>query len=165
MEVALAWHILKRGDNEIVWHNGGTGGYRSWLGFDLKKRIGVVVLSNSANGVDDIGQHLLDPSLPIVPFEAPKQRTAVTIDPKVLDGYVGRYQLTPQFSVTVTHEQGSLYLQATGQPKFQIFAESLTEFFLKVVDAQITFVSGPDGRATKLVLHQGGANQHLKKVE
>lgn len=165
LEVALAWHVLEHNGNEIIWHNGGTGGYRSWMGFDLKKRIGVVVLSNSANGVDDIGQHLVDSSLPLVPYEAPKQRTAISVDPKVLDGYVGRYQLTPQFIITVTREQGSMYVQATGQPKFEIFAETPTEFFLKVVNAQITFVTGPDGHVTEMILHQGGANQHLKKIE
>jgi len=165
LEVALAWHILSHNGDEIIWHNGGTGGYRSWMGLDLKKRIGVVVLSNSANGVDDIGQHLVDSSLPLVPYEAPKQRTAISIDPKVLDGYVGRYQLTPQFIVTVTREQGSLYVQATGQPKFEIFAESPTEFFLKVVNAQVTFVTGANGRATEMILHQGGADQHLKRIE
>ena len=53
-----------RNGNEIVWHNGGTGGYRTWIGFDPKSRIGVVVLSNTstAAGVDDIGAHLLDPA-------------------------------------------------------------------------------------------------------
>ncbi|HEV2425049.1 MAG TPA: serine hydrolase [Terriglobia bacterium] len=165
LEVALGWHILEHNGNEIVWHNGGTGGYRSWMGLDLKKRIGVVVLSNSANSVDDIGQHLVDSSLPLVPYQAPKERTAISVDPKVLDAYVGRYQLTPRFIITVTRNQGSLYVQATGQPKFEIFAEAPTEFFLKVVNAQITFVTGPDGHATEMILHQGGANQHLKKIE
>jgi serine-type D-Ala-D-Ala carboxypeptidase/endopeptidase len=164
-EVALGWHILSHNGNEIVWHNGGTGGYRSWMGFDLKKRAGVVVLSNSANGVDDIGQHLIDSSLPLAPYQGSKQRTAISVDPKVLDRYVGHYQLTAQFIITVTREQGSLYVQATRQPRFEIFAESPTEFFLKVVDAQITFVTGADGRTTELILHQGGAHQHLKKVD
>jgi len=49
LEIGLGWHILKNFDTEIVWHNGGTGGYRSFIGFDRKKRKGVVVLSNSAN--------------------------------------------------------------------------------------------------------------------
>jgi serine-type D-Ala-D-Ala carboxypeptidase/endopeptidase len=164
-DVALGWHILKRDSGDIIWHNGGTGGYRSYLGFDLQKRIGVVVLSNSANSVDDIGQHLLDSHLPLVPFQPPKRYTAVAVDPKLLAGYTGRYQLTPQFSITVTQDQGSLYVQATAQPRFEIFAASPTEFFLKVVDAQITFVTGPDGHATEMILHQGGADQHLKKVE
>src|SRR5262249_15132150 len=34
MEVALAWHIITRNGREFVWHNGGTGGYRSFIGYD-----------------------------------------------------------------------------------------------------------------------------------
>ncbi len=58
--IGLGWHIIQKPGTEIVWHNGGTGGYRSFMGFDQKKRSGVVVLSNSSNSVDDIGLHLLE---------------------------------------------------------------------------------------------------------
>jgi D-alanyl-D-alanine-carboxypeptidase/D-alanyl-D-alanine-endopeptidase len=63
LTVALAWHIISRNGREIVWHNGGTGGYRSFIGYDQAAGVGVVVLSNTstAMGVDDIGLHLLDP--------------------------------------------------------------------------------------------------------
>jgi len=37
-----------------------------------------------------------------------------------------------------------------------MFAESKTNFFYKVVDAQITFVPDKDGKVSKLTLHQGG---------
>jgi CubicO group peptidase (beta-lactamase class C family) len=67
LEIALAWHILHRGDREIVWHNGGTGGYRTWTGYDPKARIGVVILSNMSSSVDDIGGHLIDPTIPVSP--------------------------------------------------------------------------------------------------
>jgi len=59
----------------------------------------------------------------------------------------------------VTREGPRLFVQATGQPRFEIYAESETAFFLKVVDAQITFTK--DG----LILHQGGADQKAKKVK
>ncbi len=58
--VGLGWHIIEREGSHIVWHNGGTGGYRAFAGFDLEKRIGVVVLSNSTQSIDDIGLHILD---------------------------------------------------------------------------------------------------------
>jgi serine-type D-Ala-D-Ala carboxypeptidase/endopeptidase len=62
LEIALGWHILTRDGHEVIWHNGGTGGFRSFIGYDPKKRIALVVLSNAgtAAGVDDIGWHLLD---------------------------------------------------------------------------------------------------------
>ena len=43
----------------VIWHNGGTGGFRSFLGFTEDGRFGVVVLSNSGEEVDDLGMALL----------------------------------------------------------------------------------------------------------
>lgn len=59
LSVGLNWHIRKTGDQEIVWHNGGTGGYRTWIGFDEKKGLAAVVLTNSTIGADDLGFELL----------------------------------------------------------------------------------------------------------
>jgi D-alanyl-D-alanine-carboxypeptidase/D-alanyl-D-alanine-endopeptidase len=58
---ALGWDVRLFKDAKIVWHNGGTGGYRTFMGFDRKTRTGVVVLTNTANaaGPDDIGFHIL----------------------------------------------------------------------------------------------------------
>jgi D-alanyl-D-alanine-carboxypeptidase/D-alanyl-D-alanine-endopeptidase len=164
-EIALGWHIYNGGDPEIVWHNGGTGGYRTFVGFDPKRRIGVVVLSNASTGegVDDIGRHLLVPSSPLLP--TPPERKEVSVDPKVLDRYVGRYQLAPDFIINVTRDETRLYVQATGQPRFELFASGEHEFFLKVVDARFTFTTPPEGRATSVTLHQNGASQPAKRLE
>ena len=62
--IGLNWITRTGGERTIVWHNGGTGGYRSFIGFDPDREVGVVVLTNSNEGSDDIGFHLLDPSLP-----------------------------------------------------------------------------------------------------
>ncbi|HYU52162.1 MAG TPA: DUF3471 domain-containing protein, partial [Gemmatimonadaceae bacterium] len=85
-----------------------------------------------------------------------KVRAEIAVDPAVLETYVGVYQLAPNFDIAVTREAASLYVQATGQPKVQVFAESPTEFFLKEVDAQITFEKDSAGKVTRLILHQGG---------
>jgi D-alanyl-D-alanine-carboxypeptidase/D-alanyl-D-alanine-endopeptidase len=162
LEIALGWHIFTGENNEIVWHNGGTGGYRSFVGYSPKTRTGVAVLSNTmtAAGVDDIGLHLLDARRPLV-----KMRTEVAVDPKLFDGYVGRFQLTPNFILTVTREGSHLFVQATGQPKAEVFPASEREYFYKVVDAQITFETGNQGRATGLILHQGGRDMPAKRIE
>lgn len=36
LEIGLGWHILKKYGTEIIWHNGGTGGYHSFMGFDKR---------------------------------------------------------------------------------------------------------------------------------
>lgn len=164
MEIALGWHVFKSPSGaEIVWHNGGTGGYRSFVGFDPKKGAGVVVLSNrsTAAGVDDIGRHLLDPSLPLLP--PPKVRKEIAVDEKILERYVGTYELAPIFAITITREGNHLFEQATGQPRFEIFPETERDFFLKVVDAQITFDVDAEGHVTGMVLHQNGQNAPGKK--
>jgi hypothetical protein len=60
------------------------------------------------------------------------------------------------FAITITAEDGKLMAQATGQDKFQIFPESETKFFYKIVDAQIEFEKGKEGEVEKLILHQNG---------
>lgn len=166
MQVALGWHVLTTpAGGEIIWHNGGTGGYRSFMGFDPKSRAAVVVLSNTSTmaGVDDIGRHLLDASLPLaVP---PAQHKEVKIDPKLLDAYVGNYELAPNFILAVTREGDRLFTQATGQEKFEIFPESDRKFFVKAFDAQMTFDAPVDGRSPGVTLHQGGRNRPARRFE
>jgi hypothetical protein len=156
IDIALAWHISDVNGSDIVWHNGGTGGYSSFIGFDPKRRAGVVVLSNTftAAGVDDIGRHLLDNRSKLI--EPAKQRKEIALDPKVLDRYVGSYQLAPEFTLTVTREGNQLFVLATNQPRFEVFAEGERDFFYKVVDAQLTFQTDAEGRVTGVVLHQNG---------
>lgn len=165
LEVALGWHIFTSNGKEIIWHNGGTGGYRSFIGFDPKTRVGVVALSNAetTDGVDDIGHHLLDPAFPLA--KPPKEHKQVNVDPKLFDRYVGKYALTPAFVLTVSREGDHLFLQATGQPKVEIFPESEREYFVKVVDAQITFIVDAAGKTTELVLHQAGRDLPAKRTE
>jgi len=60
LSIGLAWHMLQKEDRTIIWHNGATNGFTSFVGFDPESNQGVVVLTNSLNIVDDIGVWLLD---------------------------------------------------------------------------------------------------------
>ena len=89
----------------------------------------------------------------------------VDVAPDILERYVGTYQLAPVFAIVVTREGGRLFIQATGQPRLEVFASSEREFFLKAVNAQITFEVGDAGRARALLLHQNGATQRASRKE
>jgi CubicO group peptidase (beta-lactamase class C family) len=170
MEIGLGWLISSAEGREIAWHNGGAGGFRSFAGYDPKERIGVVVLSNAFTraGVDDIGFHLLNPKLPLANPEPPKQHTEIPIDPRLLDNYTGRYQMTPTLILEITRDGDSLFAQAfvqlphnrsgdpTAAPRFELFAEGEKNFFARVTDKQIGFETGSEGRATSLILYQAG---------
>ncbi len=162
--VALGWHLFTTNGKEIVWHNGGTGGYRSFIGFNPAAHVGVVVLSNAETpeGVDDIGHHLLDAKVPL--YQPPAERKVVQVDPKIFEGYVGYYQLAPNAVVSITRQDGHLYTQITGQPKIELFPSGPKDYFLKVVDAQVTFITDGAGHATELVIHQNGMDRPAKRI-
>ena len=65
-EVGYGWRIQTKYGSTIVWHGGATGGYRCYIGFDPKARVGVIVLSNILMPLmDDIGPHLLNQKYPL----------------------------------------------------------------------------------------------------
>ena len=100
-----------------------------------------------------------------VKLDRPAERTAVKVDPGFYENLVGEYQLQPGFVLTVSSAEGKIYTQATGQPRFEIFPESETEYFLKVVDAQISFVKDEIGKYSKLILHQNGRDMPAERLK
>ena len=156
------WRIRPGATGEILWHGGATGGYRCFLMFDRRRRVGVTVLTNTASTRnDDIGFHLLAGS-PLSP--PPPLREAIHLAAPVLERYVGRYQLSASRAIFISYEQGRLYAQLTGQWRFEVFPQSPTEFFWRVAEATATFEVGPDGHAMGLILHQNGRDLPARRV-
>lgn len=96
--------------------------------------------------------------------EVAEDEGEVQLPPDVLDRYVGRYELAPDFILTITREGSQLKGQATGQPQVDLFASSENTFFLKVVNARITF-DVTAGRAESLTLYQNGRQIPGKRIE
>jgi serine-type D-Ala-D-Ala carboxypeptidase/endopeptidase len=156
MDVAFGWFVASRHDDEIVWKSGETGGYSSFIGYSTKSRLASIVLSNANNLNSDLGFHLINPAYPLA-----KLHRQVAIDPARLATYVGSYAITTDFFLTITQRDGRLFVTATDQATYELFPESETDFFLRVVDAQITFERSTDGHrpAPALVLHQNGRDR------
>jgi serine-type D-Ala-D-Ala carboxypeptidase/endopeptidase len=163
-EIALAWNVYVDGEQEVVWKNGSVGGYRSFIGFDPKARVGVVALANAQTpvGADDIGLHLLDEHIPVNLY-VPKNQ--VVLSSEILDRYVGRYQFSPTDVLTVTREGNRLFGQEPDQDKFEIFAESEHDFFLKIANVQIMFEPNGSAPATVCIWRQDGQDQKGKRIE
>jgi CubicO group peptidase (beta-lactamase class C family) len=159
LSVGLGWHILHRTGGVVVWHNGQTGGYHSFVAFDKAAKRGVVVLANFAAEIDSIGMEF------VAPKQAPGEHVAIQVDPKIYDAYVGTYRVVPGVEFTVKREKDQLMVQLTGQTFLPVFPESETEFFYKGVDAQLTFKKNAAGEVSGLVLHQAGLDQTATKVK
>lgn len=88
----------------------------------------------------------------------------VIVPDDILKSYVGKYELSPGFVLTVTKEGSQMKTQATGQEMFDIFPKSEAVFYLKVVQAQIEFNRSEDGVIESLTLYQGGREMIGKKL-
>jgi CubicO group peptidase (beta-lactamase class C family) len=87
------------------------------------------------------------------------------VDASIYPDYVGEYELAPGFILTVRTRENRLFAQATGQGEFEIFPSSPEKYFLKVVDAQITFVRDDSGAVNSLILHQNGRDMPASRVK
>ncbi len=95
--------------------------------------------------------------------KAPKEKEIITVSSDILKTYEGEYELQPGFVITVTSKGNQLFAQATGQPQFELFGESNTKFFLKVVKASVEFHKNEKGEVNALTLNQGGRAMKAKK--
>jgi len=151
LKVALGWHIATLDGVEMVWENGRTEGYRAFIGFAPKLRTGVVVLSNAADTIDDIGVHILDNAQPLRTL-----RREAPIQPSLFDNYIGRYLVSETFSLVVTRDGNRLYIQGTGEPRAELFAEGDDMFFLRETNAEVKFHTDSGGRARAMEITQDG---------
>ena len=162
----LGWH---KGDDDIVWHNGQTGGYHSFAAVSPGKRAGIVVLSNSASGeLDRLAnwslQRVLGLDRPAPEFPIPAR-----VSDDSLEKLVGRYDFGLFAALEITLERDGktrprgLYAQLTNQPAQRVFPRSATEFAFRGPDATLTF-SEIDAHAGVVTLHEDGQNKRAKRV-
>jgi serine-type D-Ala-D-Ala carboxypeptidase/endopeptidase len=68
--ITMGWTIMNEDNEQILWKDGATGGYRTFIGIDKKKKYGIVILSNTGmNQVTDIGLHILDSAYAYEPYK------------------------------------------------------------------------------------------------
>ncbi len=160
--VAAGWFLTNAHDDELVWKDGATGGYCSFIGASARSSRACVLLSNadSALSTPEIGMHLINPAFPL-----PALHLALELEPAQLDRLAGRYAITPAFVLTVAPYRGHLMVQATGQGAYEVFALSPLRFAYHALEAQISFTLGADGNAAALVLHQGERTMRARKLE
>jgi hypothetical protein len=167
--IHLGWLDSKEGGVPLLWHDGATRGFQSFMGFNPKTRTGVVVLSNAGSGagVDDIGKHLLNQRVALLSADKlrmPRRYTEIALDAAVLDGYTGRYKF-PEAGATVTRRDGHLVLQGDGDQPDSFYPSGAREFFSKRQDLQLRFEFDSQGRVTGFVFVNAGHEQRIPRVD
>ena len=127
------------------------------------KNLTVAVLANGAPNAAPQGLAHVATELCLGTELEPRPR-AVQVSTSALELLVGRYDYG-QAVLIVEREGAHLFAQLGMQPRFEIFPKSETEFFWKVVDAQVNFVKGSDGKIVEAVHHQNGGIIHAPRLE
>jgi CubicO group peptidase (beta-lactamase class C family) len=140
-------------------HSGGWPGYVTYIERHLDNDKTIIILQNHDNSLPDLTA--VRRVLYGEPVKQVQKEIMVTADS--LEKYVGEYELAPGYIITVTREDAALFVQLTGQKKFQVYPSAIDLFFLKVVDARILFVRDK-GPVHHLVLFQNGQETEGIKI-
>jgi CubicO group peptidase (beta-lactamase class C family) len=160
----FGWVISTEFGRKEISHEGGIEGFTSMNSWFPADNAYVIALDNVSSPEIGAVDHALTAILFRQKYEIPRQYKAIVLGADELQKFVGQYQLAPKFIITVRRTGDQLDAQATGQPSAPIFPESGTEFFYKVVDAQLGFVQNSAGQVTGVVLHQGGREMPAKRI-
>ena len=165
LTIGLGWHVWRRYGTEIVWHNGGTGGYRSFAGFDPAKKAGVVVLCNTSFGIDDLGLYALEPTLVRGPLQAAGRAHGRRARPQGPRGPSPvSTRLEPGVTVAVAVSEGKLRVKSPGQAEVVYQPWSPTEFF-RPGGRELTFFRDEAGAVVRLELYYEGHTFAAKKIK
>ena len=152
--MAMNWMMAPINGRTLHAHEGGTGGFSSFVSFDLQQQRGVVVLSDTAvhslGGLGDLGLHLADASAPLG-----KPRKAIAAPAALMDALAGEYALANGMEMTLRRQGDTLQLQVPGQPVFELAHDDAGDFYPLAFDALLKPEAKADGRYG-FTWHQGG---------
>jgi CubicO group peptidase (beta-lactamase class C family) len=156
--MGMNWNLSIVNGHTRIFHEGGTGGYSSFAGFDRAAKRAVVLLSDTAltslGGLGSLGFHLVDPSSP-----AGAPRLVAAPDAKLIDALVGKYRLQGGLGMELRHKDSGLTIQADGQPEFEMGYDSAGDFYPLKFDALLRPKRKVDGSYTFTWFQLGGASE------
>jgi D-alanyl-D-alanine-carboxypeptidase/D-alanyl-D-alanine-endopeptidase len=161
-KMAINWNMVTPKGHTYLIHEGGTGGYSSFAGFDHAAKRGVVLLCDTAltatGGLGSLGLHLLDSGIP-----AGLPRLVATADAKLIDALSGKYRLQGGLGIELRHKDSGLTIQADGQPEFEMGFDSSGDFYPLKFDALLRPKRKADG-SYAFTWFQLGSEQEAARI-
>ena len=180
LSYGLGWGLYWTPYGKAFFKEGHADGWRNYTVCFDQDGTGIVIMINSGNG-EGIYKELLETLLrntftPIewegftpydqLPPRAPlPQHTQVHVGPEVLERYVGRYGEPPNLILVVRREGDHLSVQENDEAQQEVFPESERDFFSTVSDDVLTFETDTQGRAIRMVVHTGGRDIPIKRID
>jgi CubicO group peptidase (beta-lactamase class C family) len=143
-QMGMNWMRTPIKGRPVLWHEGATGGFSSFVSLDPQRQRGVVILSDtswtSIGGLGSLGMHLVDESLPLG-----GPRKVVAAAPALLQALVGEYRLQDAMRMTLRQRGDRLFIQPEGQGEFEMGHDNTGDFFPLAFDAVLRPQRKADG--------------------
>jgi CubicO group peptidase (beta-lactamase class C family) len=157
------WGIDTVAGKKSVGHSGGIHGFNTNMVSIPEDNTCVILLANVANSnLDKITKDIFS-ILYNMPYELPKEKTAISLSEEVLKQYTGVYELSPELVVTISVEDGKLIGKPEGQGAIELHPEKEDQFFLKEIEAQVIFNRNEKKEVIEMKLLQNGRELTGKK--
>lgn len=162
----LGVNVEGEGDNLNFNLEGGTKGYSCYLVAYPARGQGAVIMTNSENGTYLI-QEILRAISSVYewPHFEPQTKTLYRLQPQIYQQYVGRYQLTPNYTLNIAYEDYYLVVQAPGQGRTKFYVDTRTSFFSRSPYTEIRFIRNAQGEVTKLLWKRDDEWREAQKIE
>ena len=152
-------------------HAGADAAFRAMQLRFPEQRLSVLVLANGSNvNADELARKVADVVLDSMPGVAPvaaaqPQPAEVAVTEEQLAPFLGSFEMRPGFVLEFTREGRQLMVQATGQPRFAMFAAAPDRFFTKAFPAEVRFqVAAANGQTAGATWRQGGRDLPLRRI-
>lgn len=162
------WCIDTHFGRDRQMHYGAIDGFRAIVSRYPAEQMVVIALSN----VGEVSIERIANDLAAIVFgnsyKLPKSQQATDVEPSIYKAYVGdyggAYQFAPSIILSITTEDNRIFMQFTRQDRMEIFPASSTEFFLKVLDTELTFMVNKTGKVTGVIVHQFGQDLVASRI-
>lgn len=157
------WNIDSTAGKRTIGHGGGIHGFNSNMVSIPEDNTTVILLANVANSnLDKITQSIFA-ILYNLPYQLPEEKKAIVLSEEVLKQYAGVYDLSEKLIITISLENGKLIGKPEGQEALQLHPEKEDHFFLKEIDARVTFTRNEKKEIIEMILLQNGKEMSGKK--
>ena len=153
-----------------VGHQGGSPSYNAFFMRFPDHKFTVICLANYALNTTRLSYEIADLYLEL-PNEKPAHPPApvtypvAKVDPAIYASFAGKYCVNDGAVMPITTQDNRLYVQPPGAPLLELFPKSTTEYFLKVVNVQVSFFPLESGKATRLIWHQNGHHIPAERLD
>jgi len=166
-DYGLGFFLHGHGESLQISHAGGHEGFSCYLVAYPQRGQGVVIMTNAENGMP-LYSEILRSIAKEYSWEdfQPKEKVLVEVDPKILDLYLGRYQISPDFIVSIFKKENRLFSQANNDAMLdELFPESDKDFFAIESGYEISFAKDKEGKVTGFTVNSALEKVFARKID